>query len=93
MYAISGRRYPQITTPLSSVLGVERLGVNSYHHQAVRELAPSLTTTAVSEDGLIEGVCMPGKRFIWGLQWHPELSYKSDPMSRKIAAAFVESAR
>lgn len=80
-------------TPLSSVLGVERLGVNSYHHQAVRELAPSLTTTAVSEDGLIEGVCMPGKRFIWGLQWHPELSYKSDPMSRKIAAAFVESAR
>ena len=80
-------------TPLSSVLGVERLGVNSYHHQAVRELAPLLTTTAVSEDGLIEGVCMPGKRFIWGLQWHPELSYKSDPMSRKIAAAFVESAR
>lgn len=52
-----------------------------------------LTTTAVSEDGLIEGVCMPGKRFIWGLQWHPELSYKSDPMSRKIAAAFVERAR
>ena len=80
-------------TPLYGVLGTERLGVNSYHHQAVKDLAPCLSAAAVSEDGITEAVYMPDRTFVWGVQWHPEFSYQSDPMSRKIAAAFVKSLR
>ena len=79
-------------TPLGGLLGVPKLAVNSYHHQAVKRLAPGLEEMAVSEDGLTEAVWMPGKRFVWGVQWHPEFSYKSDPAARAIFEAFVRAA-
>lgn len=78
-------------SPLHRLLGVDVLRVNSYHHQAIRKLARGLLTMAVSEDGLIEGVCVPEKRFIWALQWHPEFSCLVDEHSRKIFREFVES--
>ena len=45
-------------------------------------------------DGILltEAVYMPGKRFLWAVQWHPEFSYKTDENSRKILRAFVEAA-
>lgn len=76
-------------TPLRTLLEAEALRVNSYHHQAIRTLAPCLTPMAVSEDGLIEAVCLPEKRFVWGVQWHPEFAYRSDASARKIFSAFV----
>ncbi len=79
-------------SPLHQILGVAELGVNSYHHQAIKTLAPQLIAQAHSaEDGLIEAVYMPDKRFIQATQWHPELSFRSDQNSRKIMRAFVES--
>lgn len=47
-------------TPLHRLLQKDRLHVNSIHHQAIRNLSPQLQEMAVSEDGLIEAVCMPG---------------------------------
>ena len=52
-----------------------------------------MESMAFSDDGLVEAVCMPGKRFIVGLQWHPEFLYATDESSRKIVRAFVESMR
>ncbi|MGM9602737.1 MAG: gamma-glutamyl-gamma-aminobutyrate hydrolase family protein [Faecousia sp.] len=46
---------------------------------------------AISEDSLIEGICMPSKKFIVGVQWHPEFSYEADENSRKLINAFVAS--
>ena len=46
-------------SPLYELLGTEQLAVNSYHHQAVKELAPDLNMMAISEDGLIEAVFNP----------------------------------
>ena len=43
-------------TRLAAVLGTEDLAVNSHHHQAVKEVAPGFRVTAVSPDGVIEGV-------------------------------------
>lgn len=80
-------------TPLYKLLRVKRLGVNSYHHQAVKDVAQSLKVMAVSEDGLVEAVYMPGHRFLWGVQWHPEFSFRTDESSRRIFEAFVESMR
>ena len=78
-------------TPLHDLLGVDEISVNSYHHQAVKDPASCLKTMAVSEDGLIEAMYMPGKRFIWGVQWHPEFSYEKDSRCLRIAEAFVEA--
>lgn len=80
-------------TPLGALLGAAELEVNSYHHQAVRTLAPPLRAMALSEDGLVEAAYRPDKRFVWAVQWHPELNHLTDEASRKIFAAFIEAAR
>ena len=80
-------------TLLYDIIGSGRIGVNSYHHQAIKALADGMESMAFSDDGLVEAVCMPGKRFIVGLQWHPEFLYATDESSRKIVRAFVESMR
>ncbi len=76
-------------SPLYDLLKIKTMKVNSYHHQAVRTLAPPLKEAAVSEDGLIEAVYMPQKRFVWGVQWHPEFSFEKDENSRKIFECFL----
>ena len=48
------------------------VGTNSFHHQALGRVADGLTVTARSEDGVVEAVEMPGRRFCLGVQWHPE---------------------
>ena len=78
-------------SPLRRCLGVERLPVNSYHHQAVRRLAPGLEAMACAPDGLTEAAYMPGKRFLWAVQWHPEFSYKTDEYSRRIFRVLIDS--
>ena len=65
-------------TLLYDIIGSGRIGVNSYHHQAIKALADGMESMAFSDDGLVEAVCMPGKRFIVGLQWHPEFLYATD---------------
>ena len=79
-------------SPLHALLEKDILGVNSYHHQAIRCLAPELLPMAYSEDGLAESVYLPDKRFVWAVQWHPELSYQKDGNSKKILHAFVSEA-
>lgn len=79
-------------TPLHQLLQTKELQVNSYHHQAIRKLSAKLKVMAVSEDGLIEAVYMPGRRFVWAVQWHPEFSFEKEEASRKIFGTFVKEA-
>ena len=79
------------TTPLFDCLSAEKIRVNSYHHQAVKDVAPELMVMAESEDGLVEALYKPSYSFLWAVQWHPEFSYKNDENSKKIFKAFVES--
>ena len=76
---------------LSAILREQTIGVNSYHHQAIQALAECLRVEAISEDGLIEGVSCPGKRFVLAVQWHPEFSYRTDVNSRAIVRAFADT--
>ena len=46
---------------------------------------------AYAPDGLIEGIFMPDRRFIIGLQWHPELNYEKDQDSVRIIRAFTDA--
>ena len=79
-------------SPLYDLLKVEKLGVNSHHHQAIRELAPCLREMARSGDGLVEAVWDPGQTFLWAVQWHPEM-LPAEPSSGRIFGAFLEAAR
>lgn len=79
------------SSPLYLALKTDKLSVNSYHHQAIKDLSPELAAMAISEDGLIESVYSPNKRFVWAVQWHPEFSYEVDEASRKLFEMFVRS--
>ena len=46
--------------------------VNSFHHEACKDLPDDLIATAWDRDGLIEGVESKTKGFVVGVQWHPE---------------------
>lgn len=59
-------------TLLAQIIGSGEKGVNTLHHQAVREAATCLNVAAVSADGVIEAVEDPSKKFFLGVQWHPE---------------------
>ncbi len=76
---------------LYDIIGKENIGVNSYHHQAIKEKADAFEAAAISEDGLTEAIYMPDRKFILGVQWHPEFSYITDENSRKIVNAFAAS--
>jgi putative glutamine amidotransferase len=61
----------------------------SHHHQGVDRLGSGLQVSGVSTlDDLPEAVELPDRRFVLGVQWHPE----ADPASRVIGA-FVDAAR
>ena len=78
-------------TPLYDAVGKERIGVNSYHHQAINELSPAFEAMAVSEDGLIEAIFMPGKKYVAGVQWHPEFFYETDESCVRLIESFVRA--
>jgi putative glutamine amidotransferase len=62
------------------------------HHQAVKDLAPALVSTAVAPDGLIEAVESPEGAFLLGVQWHPESLTERDARMHRLVAGFVEAA-
>ena len=68
--------------------------VNSSHHQAVSRIGGQLHPVAVSPlDGIIEAVEGPENgQFVLGVQWHPERTYESSPLSRELFHAFVVAA-
>ena len=66
--------------------------VNSSHHQAIRVVGENLVATAWANDGVIECIEDNRKgRFVFGVQWHPELSWKTDVLSKAIFDRFVEN--
>ena len=73
------------------MLKKDNIAVNSYHHQGVQELSPQLISMASAPDGLIEAVYAPDQKFLWAVQWHPELAYQTDDNSRLIFEEFVRN--
>ena len=78
-------------TPLAACVGAGELPVNSFHHQALRDVAPGLEVMATAADGVVEAVWRPASRFCWAVQWHPEFSHAVDEPSRRIFSALVEA--
>ena len=74
---------------LYSIIGDEEITVNSRHSYHVPELDNTLVS-ARSSDGLIEGVELKDKKFIIGVQWHPE-SNLEDKHSKKLFKSFFDN--
>ncbi len=77
---------------LRAILGGDELGVNSLHHQGIRDLAPGLAATAVAPDGLVEAVERPDQPFVVAVQWHPEELYREDETWARLFRAFIDAA-
>ncbi|KAF0109440.1 MAG: putative glutamine amidotransferase [Chloroflexi bacterium] len=76
-------------TKLARIIAKTTILVNSFHHQAIKDLAPGLMVTASSTDGLIEAVEIPGDPFtLIGVQWHPE-GIQEKEEQQKLFRAFV----
>ncbi|MDI7276603.1 MAG: gamma-glutamyl-gamma-aminobutyrate hydrolase family protein, partial [Anaerolineae bacterium] len=62
----------------------EQVAVNSFHHQAALEVAPSLRVVARAPDGVIEGLECPDRSFVLGVQWHPEEMAGAEPVQQAL---------
>lgn len=78
---------------LSAVLLATAVGVNSLHHQALRDIGDGLRVVGRSPDGIVEAVEMPERRFVLGIQCHPEELSASEPWAGRLFAGLVEAAR
>ncbi len=93
----------QVVVAVDSLLGKEIIGgqtgnavpVNSSHHQSADVVGDGLRAVAHSaEDHVIEAIegTTPG-HYVLAVQWHPERSFKQDPVSSNLFEAFIEAAR
>lgn len=90
-YHIPAHSVKLLDSPLRDIVCEDNIQVTSYHHQAIKKLAPGLSAEAISEDGLVEGVYVQNARFIHAVQWHPEFTYFCSKSSAKLIKAFVEA--
>src|SRR6266852_3710130 len=78
---------------LGKLAGSEHAPVNSHHHQAIETLGRELVATAWASDGIVEAVEDPrSDRFVLGVQWHPELGWETDDLSRILFERLVAEA-
>ncbi len=78
---------------LSSIAGDDSAMVNSHHHQAIEKVGDGLIATAWTSDGLVEAIEDPDAgRFVMGVQWHPEIGWRNDDISKALFSKFIESA-
>lgn len=77
---------------LYDILKTEEIKVNSFHHQAIKDVAEGYKVTASSNDGIIEAIESVNNDFIVGVQWHPELMFERYPIFLKIFEALVDAA-
>ncbi|MEA2382548.1 MAG: putative glutamine amidotransferase [Solirubrobacteraceae bacterium] len=76
---------------LFAALG-ERAVVNSYHHQAVAELGRDVEAVACADDGIVEAIELPSYRFVVGVQWELQESWKDAAACFAVFEAFVAAA-
>jgi putative glutamine amidotransferase len=74
-------------TRLRAVIG-ERAPVKSHHHQGYGRLGEGLREAAHAEDGTVEAIEDPSRRFAVGVLWHPE-----EGEDAALFAALVEEAK
>jgi putative glutamine amidotransferase len=78
---------------LAAIMGADRVEPASWHHQAVRRLAPGLVLTARAPDGTVEAFERPDREWLIAVQWHPEVTAGEDPTQQRLFDSLVAAAR
>ena len=82
------------TSWIASITGVDSFESNTYHHQAVKDIAPGFKVTGWSKDRVIEVIENVEGYPIWGLQFHPEkmMSRDNNAPANRIFDFFIKKA-
>ncbi len=76
---------------LYSILGNSTIS-NTFHHQAIKDLAPGFKVTAYSKDNVIEAIEKCDGKFVIGVQFHPEImTTYNDKNMLKLFEAFISA--
>ena len=90
-------RHPVEVDPhseLNHILGTQVCEPASWHHQCINALARGLSPVAWSPDGVLEAFAgAPPHRWLYGVQWHPELTCSTDRAQRRLFGALVNAAQ
>lgn len=79
-------------TILASITDSEKIMVNSFHHQAVKDVPSPLIVSGKASDGIIESIESPQHSFVVGVQWHPEaLIEKDDQVSMRLFSTYMKA--
>jgi putative glutamine amidotransferase len=73
-------------TRLADILG-DRAPVKSHHHQGFGRVGEGLRVAAHAEDGTVEAVEDPSRRFALGVLWHPEAGEDMKLFEELVTAA------
>lgn len=76
---------------LFEIVKQEKLRVNSYHHQSVKDAGKNIYISSRASDTVVESIECKEHPFALGVQWHPE--YIKDEPSKALFAAFIEAAQ
>jgi putative glutamine amidotransferase len=78
-------------TKLYKIWNQASITTNSFHHQAVKKVAPNFLVNAVAKDSIIEGIEDPSKDFVVAVQFHPESI--QDTKNTNLFKSFIRAAR
>lgn len=82
-------------TVISEIFALDEIGVNSRHHQAVKEIATGFRVSATAPDGIVEAIEAFPERRILGVQWHPEnmAANGNDEGMKRLFSRLVDEAK
>ncbi len=77
---------------LEQIYRATLIQTNSYHHQALKTIAPNFSAVGRSVDDIIEAIELKSQRFGLGVQWHPEMMFLRHTEHLAPFQALVEAA-
>lgn len=80
-------------SPLAVWTGRETIGINSHHHQSVKDVAPGFQVMGRCADGVVEAIYKPDAKFLCAVQWHPEKIWHIEETSAKVFEAFIAACK
>ncbi|MFW6237839.1 MAG: gamma-glutamyl-gamma-aminobutyrate hydrolase family protein [Halanaerobiales bacterium] len=77
---------------LHKLYSTRQIGVNSFHHQSVKDPGENIKILARAEDGVIEALKIKNHPFALGVQWHPEEMLNKYSLQKKLFQYFLGKA-
>lgn len=80
----------QEASRMEALLGRNEIGVNSLHHQAIKQAGSGVVISGRAEDGVAELMEVPEHRFMLAAQCHPEELWNDEPAWKNLFGAFID---